>query len=52
MSAMLGSPRRTARPRLRLEGGELVLVERRAFRTWTTRLLVRFETLFASRSRP
>ncbi|HEY5479456.1 MAG TPA: hypothetical protein VIJ84_07580 [Gaiellaceae bacterium] len=49
MSAMLGSSRRDARARFRLEGDELVLVERPAgaFRIWASRLISRFETLFS-----
>jgi hypothetical protein len=49
MSAMLGSSRRAARARFRLEGDELVLVERPvgAFRIWASRLISRFETLFS-----
>jgi hypothetical protein len=48
MSAMLGSSRRDAQPRLRLEGGEVVLVERPAglFRSRTARLLAWLETFF------
>jgi hypothetical protein len=49
MSAMLGSSRRDTRARFRLEGDELVLVERPigTFRLWTSRLMTRLETLFS-----
>jgi len=49
MSAMLGSSRRDDRVRLRLEGDEIVLVERPigTFRFWTARLFARLETLFS-----
>ena len=49
MSAMLGSSRREAQARLRLEADEIVLVERPigTFRFWTTRLFARLETLFS-----
>jgi hypothetical protein len=48
MSAMLGSSRRDARERFRLEGDELVLVERPAgsVRIWASRLVARIEMLF------
>ncbi|MGA9762523.1 MAG: hypothetical protein WBQ14_08880 [Gaiellaceae bacterium] len=55
VSAMLGSSRRDSRARFRLEGDELVLVERPAgtFRFWTSRLIARLETLFSPpKSRP
>jgi hypothetical protein len=52
MSAMLGSSRRDARARLRLEGGEIMLVERGTFRYWMARLLAQLERLFSpSKSR-
>ena len=49
MSAMLGSSRREAHERLRLDGDEIVLVERPigTFRFWTSRLIARLETLFS-----
>jgi hypothetical protein len=47
MSAMLGSSRRDARARLRLESGEIMLVERGAFRYRVARLLVRLEKRFS-----
>jgi len=49
MSAMLGSSRRDSRARFRIEGDELVLVERPTgtFRFWTSRLIARLETLFS-----
>lgn len=48
MSAMLGSSRREDQARLRLDGDEIVLVERPVgtLRFWTTRLLARLETFF------
>jgi hypothetical protein len=48
MSAMLGSSRREARARLRLEGGEIKLIERPigAFRHRIARQLARLEKLF------
>jgi hypothetical protein len=55
MSAMLGSSRRDSRARFRLEGDELVLVERPAgtFRFWTSRVIARLEMLFSPpKSRP
>jgi|GEM_PF-1562068 hypothetical protein len=49
MSAMLGSSRRDAQARFRLEGDENVLLERPvgSFRLWTARLIARLETLFS-----
>ncbi len=46
---MLGSSRRDSRARLRLEGGEIVLVERPigAFRYRLVRLLARLGKLFS-----
>jgi hypothetical protein len=48
MSAMLGSSRREAQMTFRLEGEEIVLVERQngALRFWTARIYERLETLF------
>jgi hypothetical protein len=49
MSAMLGSSRRDAQAQFRLEGDEIVLMERPigAFRFWKARLIARLETLFS-----
>jgi len=48
MSVMLGSSRRDSRPRVRVENGEIVLVDNpaRPLRSWMLRLLTRLETLF------
>ena len=49
MSAMLGSSRRDSRPRVRLQNGEIVLVDGPAgpVRAWVLRLLTRLEVLFS-----
>jgi hypothetical protein len=49
MSAMLGSSRRDSRPRVRLENGDVVLVDRPAglLRARALRLLARLERLFS-----
>jgi len=46
---MLGSSRREDQARFRLDGDEIVLVERPVgtFRFWTTRLLARLETFLS-----
>jgi hypothetical protein len=55
MSVMLGSSRRDGRPQVRLQDGEIVLVESStgALRSWMLRLLTRLEVIFSpSDSRP
>jgi hypothetical protein len=49
MSAMLGSSRREARMLRRLEGDQILLVERQigTIRFWTARLVERLESLFS-----
>jgi hypothetical protein len=49
MSAMLGSSRRDSRPRVRLENGEIVLVDSPIgpLRSLMLRLLTRLEVLFS-----
>ncbi len=50
MSAMLGSSRRDNRGRVRLQNGEVVLVESSngPLRSWMLRLVARLELLFSS----